>query len=364
MATSHWFVGGGAEHTAEMVRRDTNAKLGGAEGICAVNDLRVLQQPVAVGSIRVTIGSAYITSRYASAINETYMGSVTSQETVTIPQNAGTGVRRDLIVMRVRDPYVQGSPWPDPGANISDPEAAEEARANAKYVYIERIPSVPAGTRRLQSVAGYENDTAVTLARIDVPAATSAITSAMITDLREVARPRRSEVVFARPRIAADDTAQRYLTGRVANGGEFFPGGNGAANEFQVDVPIWATRIVIDARWMAIYYGAGKNPHGRYWMEYGDEYRNHTWPNKQQYEYTTQHFNFNAPLTNDERTTDWSLMDELPIPAKYRGKTITFAFKAGLDASSSNASVVWMNWSGGLGCRLTFAERAVDDDIL
>ncbi|MFD5599916.1 hypothetical protein ACFWHR_07640 [Leucobacter sp. NPDC058333] len=364
MATSHWFVGGGAEHTAEMVRRDTNAKLGGAEGICAVNDLRVLQQPVAIGAVRVTIGSGYIYSRYSSAINETYMGSVTSQEIVTIPQNAGSGVRRDLVVMRVRDPYVQGSPWEDPGANISDPAAADKARANAKYVYIERIPSVPAGTRRLQDVAGYENDTAITLARIDIPAATSAITSSMITDLREVARPRRSEVVFARPRIAADDTAQRFLNGKLSDGGEYFPGGSGAPNQFQVDIPLWATRMIIDARWMGIYYAAGRNPYGRFWIEFGDEYRDHTWPGKFQLEFSTQAFGFNAPLTNDEKTADWSLMDEVAIPAKLRGKTVTFVFKAGIGAVGLPRDSVWMKWDGGLGMRITFAERAVDDNIL
>ena len=143
MATSHWFLGGGAEHTAEMVRRETFASMSGAEGIAEPEDLMVLPLPIPGGGVRVTRGSGFMKAGNADAWNEMYMGTVVTEEMVIIPPNETGATRRDLIVMRVHDPYWQGSPWPDPGAGLP-PEEAAEARADAQYVFIERIPSVPA----------------------------------------------------------------------------------------------------------------------------------------------------------------------------------------------------------------------------
>lgn len=354
MAVDRWFFGGGAEHTPESARRALYASTSGAEGVGAINDLKVLPLAVPGAGVRVSIGSALIRSRYVGGETQTYMGTVYEQETVSTTPTGSGGGRNDLVVMRVEDPYAAGSPYSPP----SEPE-----RATAPYIHIRVISGVPAGTKRLQDVPGYQNDTAIALARIVFPASTGTVTSAMIVDLREMAQPRRTEVVFARPRVADDDTTQRFLNGTMANGGEFFPGGGGAPNEFQVDIPSWATHMIIDASWMSIYYGKNKNPYGRYWVEYGDEYRNHTWPNKRQYEFATQEFNFNAPLTNDERTANWLLMDTRSVPTKLRGKKATFVFKAGL-SNSPGANSVWMNWSGGLGMRITFSEGLIDPNIL
>lgn len=352
MAVDRWFFGGGAEHTPESARRAMYASTSGAEGVGGVNDLKVLPLAVPGAGVRVTIGSALIRSHYVGGETQTYMGTVYEQETVSTTPTGSGGGRNDLVVMRVEDPYAAGSPYSPP---------SEAERATAPYIHIRVISGVPAGTKRLQDVPGYQNDTAIALARIVFPASTGTVTSGMIVDLREMAQPRRSEVVFARPRVGADDTPQQYLSNTVAEGGEFFPGGAGAPNEFQVDIPEWATHMVIDARWMTIYYK--NNPYGRYWVEYGDEYRNHTWPDKKQYEFNTQHFNFNAPNTgSDEKTANWLLMDTRSVPTKLRGKRVTFVFKAGKQNGSNTD--VWMNWSGGLGMRITFSEGLIDPNIL
>lgn len=366
MATSHWFIGGGAEHTAEMVRQETYASQGGAEGIVEPADLRVLPLDIPGAGVRVTIGSGFMKAGNAGAHNEMYMGSVVTQEIVDVPANTGTNTRTDLIVMRVHDPYWQGSPWPDPGAGIVDPEEAEEARAHAKYVFIERIGSVPANTTRLQNVVGYENDTAITLARLSIPASTGTVIASMITSLREVSRPRRHEVVFARPRLGADDGPNMYLNAATATGGEYFPGGNGVPNEFQVDVPDWATHMVVEASWMTVFGIAGKDPYGNQWMEYGTEWRDKTWPGNQHYEFSTQHFGFNYPQTNDVKSADWKVMDMRPVPAKMRGKRATFVFKAGLrnHITPPTQKTVYMNSYGGLGCRITFAQQAIESSMV
>lgn len=355
MAVDRWFIGGGAEHTPESARRLVYASTNGAEGVGGVNDLKVLPLAVPGQGVSVAVGSALIRSRYVGGETQTYMGTVYQQETVSVtPTGSGSG-RSDLIVMRIEDPFAAGSPYNPP---------LEADIPLAPYVYIRVISGVPANTTKLQSVAGHANDTGIALARIDYPASTGTVTAGMIVDLRKVAQPRRSEVVYARPRIASDDTNQRFLTGLTSNGGEVFPGGAGSPNEFRVFVPEWATRMVIDARWMTVTYK--NNPFGSFWVEYGDEYRNHTWPNKQQWEFATQRFGFNAPSTGtDEKTDQWALMDEVPVPAKLRGKEVIFCFKAGVStAQMSSGKWVWMNASGGLGMRITFAERAIDSDLL
>lgn len=356
MAIDRWFIGGGAEHTPESARRLVYASTSGAEGVGGVNDLRVLPLSVPGTGVRVTIGSALIKSNYVGGETQTYMGTVYQQETASVTPTGSTSKRSDLVVMRVEDPFAAGSPYNPP---------AEADIPNAPYIHIRVISGVPANTKRLQDVAGYKNDTAVTLARIDFPVNTGTVTAGMITDLRKVAQPQRTEVVYARPRIAADETAgQQFLKGKKSGGGEYFPGGAGSPNQFQVEVPAWATRMVIDASWMTVQMRG--NPWGSYWVEYGDEWRDYTWPNKQQYEFATQEFGFHAPATSDVKSTNFLLMDEVPVPAKLRGKTITFVFKGARrdESQINNTHQVWMEWDSGLGMRITFAERAIDSDLL
>lgn len=363
MAVDRWFIGGGAEHTPEAARRALYASTSGAEGIGGVNDLRVRPLAVPGQGVRVSVGSALIRSRYVGGETQTYMGTVTSQETVSITPTGSGSSRTDLIVMRIEDPFAAGSTYNPPASNQI---------ANAPYAHIRVISGVPSRTKKLQDVAAYKNDTAVTLARINIPASTGTITAGMITDLRTIAMPKRSEVVYARPRIAADGGAQQYLTAlRTVDGkewwGEYFPGGAGSPNQFEVDVPEWATRMVIDASWMSVQYNTSKNPGGYYWIEFGDEYRNHTWPGGRQFEYATQQFAFGtgrSTYNGDGGIANWLLMDEVYVPPKLRGKTVTFVYKGGLAGSGMGNQAVWMNWSGGLGMRITFAEKAIDSDLL
>src|SRR5699024_5836196 len=154
------------------------------------------------------------------------------------------------------------------------------------------------------------------LAEITVPASTATITNAMISSKRKLAQPKREQLMFGRPRVSAD--MSRSLGFSVADGGEYFPGGGGNPNTFEVDVPTWATRIMIDAAWMSVRYAGGTNPYGEYWIEYGDEYKNRTWPNKQQFEFATQHFAFDSEGAAGTGRRDWRLMSSQHMPAKLR----------------------------------------------
>ncbi|WP_052961442.1 MULTISPECIES: hypothetical protein [unclassified Leucobacter] len=345
-----WFIGGGAVHTPESARRQTYASTGGAEGVGGAGDLLVRPWAVPGQGVRVAIGSGLALSRYVGGEAQTYMGTAYAEQIInTTPTGSSPSTgRSDLIVMRVKDPYAQGSPWPAP---------ALEDRPAEQYVYFEAIPGVPTTTTRLQDVPGRQNDTGIALARIDFPANTGTVNASMIKDLRKVARPQREDVTFARPRVAADDSPQNYLTATVANGGEFFPGGGGYSNEFTVDVPTWATRVIFDAEWISVNYGPDRRPVGRYWLEFGDEYRPGTWPGKQQFEFATQQFPFNATRNDAGSTSNWPLADNRSVPVKLRGKKITVCFKAGVQ-NVPGANHTWMDALSGLKCRITFVESS------
>ncbi|UOR02056.1 hypothetical protein MUN77_01610 [Leucobacter allii] len=346
MATSHWFIGGGAEHTAEMVRRDTYAKLKGAEGVCEVGDMRVLPTAVPGGAVRITIGSVYVNSLYSGAVRETYMGSVVTQETVAVPQNTEGSPRRDLIVARFKDPYVQGSPWPDPGAGIEDPDAAAEARAGAQYLFIERVPSVPGGTTRLQDVAGFESDTAYTLARIDIPASTGTITSAMITDLRQVHTRR----LVREMRINALQGEERETLVATAENGEWFP--NAGALQY-IDVPVWATRMQIEGDWIGCLAGPGQSS-GACWVEFGPSAGGNSRI------YKAQGNNWNIPETPDSKAVQMATATEMSVPAAVRGvRQVPFIMKARIKTSSGNDARPYMNPGSSTKLCITFYEDAL-----
>lgn len=224
MAIDRWFIGGGAEHTPESARRLVYASTGGSEGVGSVSDLKVLPLAVPGGGVRVVTGSALIRSNYVGGSTQTYMGSVYEQETVTIAPTGSSGGRSDLIIMRVEDPFAAGSPW-------SAPTEVE----SAPYVHIRVVSGVPSGTTRVQNVTGHANDTAITLARVDIPASTGTVTSAMIKDLRQLAQGRNKEDVF---HVPSGVTTTLDL---VASSVVPWP-----ANTFaRVEIPEWATHAYI-----------------------------------------------------------------------------------------------------------------------
>lgn len=344
-----WFIQAPAEHSAEVARTLAYASVGGHEGIASAADWRVTALTPNGPGVRIMPGAGSILNRGSGGSGQMYMQRSGTATDLPVSPTGSSGKRSDLLIVRVNDPQYGGQAPANP--------------AVGPYAEPEWITNVPATTTSVRQLPGYANVSAITLARLDLPANTAVVSAAMIKDLREVARPKRSEVVFARPRISSDDTAQRFLTATYANGGEYFPGGGGVPNEFQALVPEWATRMVIDSRWMMIEYGKDRRPTGRYWMEFGDEYREGTWPGKQQWEFATQHFGFNAPREAVGSTTEWSLMDEVAVPAKLRGKLVTFVFKAGV-TNTPGANHTWMNALGGLGCRLTFAEQGLAADMI
>lgn len=180
-----WFVGGGAEHSPEVARNLAFNATGGAEGITQAADLKVVPLSIPGTSVRVLTGSCSILSRAAGGSQQVYTGRMVSEQVVPISSTGSDAGRSDLIVARVEDPFMAGEPWSAP----VDPKTGP-------YIFIRVIPNVPAGTVRLQDVDGYSGQSAIALARIDIPANTGTIADQMIVPLRKIARPRREPNLF------------------------------------------------------------------------------------------------------------------------------------------------------------------------
>lgn len=324
-----WAVDG-AKHSAAVARTLAYASTSGAEGIVEPADLHVRATQTPSGSVRVAPGGIAILNRAPNGGQQTYTARNVSETLVEVQPTGSGGGRTDYVWAHIIDPEYGGQ-FPE------NPQTAQ-------YFFLTASAAQPEGN-------GWYR-----LARIDIPASTATITQAMITDLREVAIPRREEVVFGRPRVLGDGHAGTALTVRHANGGEYFPGGDGSPNQFRVPVPAWCNRVMIDADWMGVRYQAARSVYGNYWVEFGDEYRDRTWPNNRQWEFATQIFAFNSPDSGDASRDNWRLMDGLVMPSKLRGKRVTFAFKASLSASSDTG--VSMDQLGGLGMRILFAQTA------
>lgn len=229
-----WFVGGGAQHSPEVARTLAFAATGGKRGIISPTDLKVTPTAVPGNNVQVSVGSAVIPSRNATGLNQSYIARMNTADTVAIAATSSSGARSDLVVIQIEDPWVSGEPWQDP----SDPTVGP-------YVFTRVISNVPAGTTDLNNVSGYSGRTAITLARIDIPASTGTITSSMITDLRSVANPRSDR------QIVSSNPTDYTLTLNTATWGAF---PNKSLTGIQV--PTWATHAVIRAE-TAIKYVSG-----------------------------------------------------------------------------------------------------------
>jgi hypothetical protein len=217
-----WFV----ENTAaseEVLRLIADVAATGGEGIVGPADLLVTALDVPAGAVQVGPG-AMIAKRRAAAGggSQSYAARMPTSEQVDIEPTSVDGGRSDLIIARVEDPY-GGETWPAP----EDPEVGP-------YVFTRVIPDVPVGTTSILEVD--PDSTAVTLARVDMPAGTTNITAAMVTDLRQLARSR-------------SQTSRRYLPGAWSTPDdvgpvtdwEAFPLGASWAEK----VPEWATHVAV-----------------------------------------------------------------------------------------------------------------------
>jgi hypothetical protein len=166
-----WAVGGGAVINEDVARMIPYFMFNKSEGVLGTIDLEVKPLSTPGGSVRISPGGAVILGRGSGQFYEAYMAKNNADVVVSIAPNNSASSRSDLLVLVAKDPYIAGSPWNVP-----------TDRANGPYIEPVVISGVPSTIRTFRSLGN--NWSAVDLARIDIPANTSTITSGMINSLR------------------------------------------------------------------------------------------------------------------------------------------------------------------------------------
>lgn len=166
-----WAVGGGADNAIEHARMIPWAVFQGSEGILGNADLQVQALATPGGSVQINPGGYVILARGLGQTYESYMGKYGNAVTVAVDPNNTGSARSDLVILRVEDNHVAGEPWSAPVSNDNGP-----------YRNIVVIKGVSSTTRSLRDLGN--SWSGIALARIDIPAFTSAITNGMIVSLR------------------------------------------------------------------------------------------------------------------------------------------------------------------------------------
>lgn len=244
-----WFVEGTAA-SEETLRLVVEAAACGGEGIVAPADLLVTALDAPDSAVKVGPG-AMVAKRRAAAGGggQSYAARMPTAELVDIEPTGADGGRSDLIIARVEDPY-GGESWPAP----TDP-------ATGPYVFTRVLTDVPAGTTSVRDID--PDSTAVTLARIDIPAGTSSITAAMVTDLRQMVRPRTQTVRRYLPGWSVPDDV-----GPVTDAWEIWPMGATWADW----VPEWATHVAVHVLMTGVLHPDAAEAGGQVRVSFGEQH--------------------------------------------------------------------------------------------
>lgn len=313
-----WAVDG-AKHSGAVARTLAYASTSGAEGIVEPADLRVRATQTPSGSVRVAPGGIAILNRAPNGGQQTYTARNVSETLVDVEPTGSSGGRTDYVWAHIIDPEYEGQ-FPD------NPQTAQ-------YFFLTASSAQPEGN-------GWYR-----LAKVVIPASTATITQAMITDLREVANPRTLDVWRPRALASSEDEA----LGVSSEDGEWFPNIGG---QQMVDIPEWATRVLISATWLQIRIGYGEHAYGQMWVEYGPFLRPST------RERTTQRYQWDS--VGSRATTyreNWIVEDDCYIPVAYRGTQQAFIMKARRDGSTP-VGAVKLDGVSGVSLKLRFLESA------
>ncbi|WP_399559296.1 hypothetical protein OH809_45110 (plasmid) [Streptomyces sp. NBC_00873] len=264
----------GATHSAQQFRMLVRDLARGAEGITEGDDLKVTQLSTPGSSVQVSSGSGTVRGRM-----NTFQGHYAACNigSVTVPIAAtGGSARSDMVILRVEDPEYEGSLNP-----VVD-----------QVAYFQVISGVSASATTIP-----DGRTGIPLARIDITASTSTITTAMIKDLRKVANPRRDRQLFTHSptsdsALIGASTAYSYFSTE--------PGWNLA-------VPDWATQAKLRVDVSPVRYSVA-NFTGALQATFGSSL-------------TLQPISLDDNQGTGVRKLPAIVADTLTIPAAYRGTT-------------------------------------------
>lgn len=205
----------GATHSAQTFRMLVRDLARGNEGITQGDDMKVSQRSTPGGGVSITDGSGVVRGRANTFQGSYSVCNIGSDDSVDIASTGGTP-RSDMIIVRVEDPEYEGT---------LNPESDDLA-------YFQVISGVSSSATAIP-----DGRTGIPLARIDIPASTSTITNAMITDLRVIANPRRERTLLPPQSPASLSTD---ITGTAGTFSYF-----STAAGWNVPVPNWATKAIL-----------------------------------------------------------------------------------------------------------------------
>lgn len=215
----------GASHSAQQFRMLVRDLARSNEGITEGDDLKVSALATPGAQVQISDGSGIVKGR-ANAFQGSYAVCNVGTATVDIAPTGGSA-RSDMIVLRVEDPEYEGSLNP----------------ATGQIEYFQVISNVSSSATTIPDAR-----TAIPLARIDIPASTSIITSAMITDLRFIANARRDrQLLLQSPTVLSTE-----ISGSSGTYSYF-----DSAGGWNIAIPVWAARVKIKIDVGQIRYSTG-----------------------------------------------------------------------------------------------------------
>lgn len=219
----------GAQMNSRLARRALYASGSRQAGTVLKNDLKVTALAAPGSGVRISSGVGMVLNDYQTTPNELYVVSNDASVNVTPGPASNPAAKSYIVAIVVGDPDFSqtGHPW----MLASDPPNGQELTFD--YVRPTFI-MVNAGATTLDV-----NYPALPLARVDIPANTTTITDAMITDLRTLTAPRQNQFAFV-----SGDTTWDATTAYIPAGAAFANWGSGQYAP-TVDVPSWAKRAIV-----------------------------------------------------------------------------------------------------------------------
>jgi hypothetical protein len=172
----------GALVSSALLRKDIYAAIKG-DGVVTSSDLKVSASTPNGQSLRIAPGTGVILNGYQSVPNEVYVAANPSIHTVTAGDMPGSnpGTTYWLVCLVVGDPQVGYSQTGHPFM----PSDFDETQANT-FQYVRPV-LLPCSSTTVKFSELGKNYPGLALARLALPASTTTVTDAMITDLRVVA---------------------------------------------------------------------------------------------------------------------------------------------------------------------------------
>lgn len=344
-----WAVGGGAIINEDVARMIPYFMFNKTEGTLGSTDLEVKPLSTPGTSVRISPGGFVILGRGTGQFYEAYMGKNADDHVIAVAPNNSGSLRSDLLVARVIDPYIAGSPWNIP-----------TDRANGPYVEPFIIQGVAPTTRSIRQLGN--NWSAIDLARIDIPASTSTITSGMIISLRtrvsaapiQIPPPTTiiniDEDVIINPEneffslLPGPQTSQNLTTAQQ-NVWRAWP----TAAEITVQIPQWATTM--DAQFSLYNVQVDNNVWGETRIEVGGS---ELLSGSTIYDFNRASSSWSA---NPERIQVFA-GGRMAIPTAMRGKNKRFRVNArSLDVSSSHTGTLKVDRGSLIRLEVTFKEQ-------